>query len=94
MLNMIETKNKIKNSFIKNEIGFYAMAAASLFGVMEMPAHYLRDNLLPVAKIAVAETVTHRDSVPTPIQREKAETGAEFVSYSESQRTPGRTGNV
>ena len=68
---------------------------ASVAGIAELPAHLLRDSyLMPPAKVAVVETGESGNGNVNPLQRERSEVRIERVSYSESQRTPARSGKV
>ena len=96
---MIENKNTFINKIEEKKnnlaVGLGVMSLASVAGIAELPAHLLRDSyLMPPAKVAVVETGESGNGNVNPLQRERSEVGIERVSYSESQRTPARSGRV
>lgn len=88
---MNKNKNIINNVNKAGNIGMYMMSIASIAGIMELPSHYLKDTFITPPKYATVANPTSKDN-PDPIQREKEEIGEQYVSYAESQRTPGRAG--
>lgn len=83
-------KIKINNTnitAISRQLGFALMTIATLAGLVEMPERPMKAALL-----APAYAVGSQSSDSNPLRREREEAGPHYISYSATQRTPGRTG--
>jgi hypothetical protein len=88
---MLDKTNIIKN--IRNtsfEIGTIVMTIAAVVGMLELPAH--NPNRVFAPQSVNISSSSNLSELNNPVRREKEEGGQVFVSYAESQRTPGRTG--
>lgn len=65
------------------------MTAAATVGMLELPDHPNARIVVPSQPALVAVT-SGEDT--NPLRREREETAPHHISYSETQRTPGRTG--
>ena len=63
------------------------MTVATLAGLVEMP-----DRPFKVALLAPAYATAGESKGANPLRREREESGPHYISYSATQRTPGRTG--
>jgi hypothetical protein len=74
-----------------SELGVAIMTLATVVGMLELPDHSVNTRyILPGQPIKV--TVNDMNDMTNPIRRDKEDTNQEYVSYSESQRTPSRSG--
>jgi hypothetical protein len=84
---------KIKNvelldlPVVAANLGLVAMAAAATIG--SMPEHFDSRVVLPNQPVLARAESSDQSN---PLRREKEETAAHFISYSEVQRTPSRSG--
>ena len=83
---------KVKNKNINitsytRQIGFALMTIATVAGLVEVP-----ERPLKAAMLIPAYAVTSQSSGSNPLRREREEAGPHYISYSATQRTPGRTG--
>lgn len=90
-----KTKNKVyKNmSQVANTAGVLMMTAAATLGMVEIPNH---PNKVAIAPQPVFEAVDPGKFMNElgQIRREREETHPHAISFSVSQRTPGRTGRA
>ncbi len=66
------------------------MSLATIVGMMRMPNHSVNRYVLPGQVIRVETNNT--DDINNPVSREKDDVVPAYVSYSETQRTPSRSG--
>ncbi|HEX5744447.1 MAG TPA: hypothetical protein VFX84_03310 [Candidatus Saccharimonadales bacterium] len=73
--------------------GVVLMTALITLGLLEMPEHAKR---VIVPQTPVPELVGNSEQTNPghSLRREREETGPHYVSYSVTQRTPGRTGRA
>ena len=88
MLEKINIDNLINRKI--SDIGIAVMTLATVVGMLELPGHTPNRFVLPAQTATV--TANNLNEVNNPIRREKEEAVSQYVSYSESQRTPGRSG--
>jgi hypothetical protein len=86
--------DKIKKLKMTNRVAFDVgttlMAMATVVGMLELSTHSINKVIAPLQPVYVAN---HSSSdFSNSMRREKEEAGTVYVSYSESQRTPGRAG--
>jgi hypothetical protein len=74
------------------EAGLVVMTFATMVGMLELPSHTVNRVVLPTQVMSFASNSNNSSELNNPIRREKEETTSEYISYSESQRTPGRFG--
>ena len=75
--------------------GILLMTAAVTTGLMEMPNHPDRRVVVPnQPAVAMASQPTDQPGQGSQLRREREEVGPHYVSYSVTQRTPGRTGKI
>ncbi len=81
--------NTDKFNTVAMQAGLILMTAAATIGMVELPEHpnKVAINMQPVFAVA-----SDNASEPNPLRREREETAPHFISYSVTQRTPGRTG--
>jgi hypothetical protein len=95
---MIENKNNLIKTLEETKkaisLSLGVMSLASIASVMELPAHFGDSYLAPSKDTVVDSQQVNGVNNLNPLQREKTEVGIEHVSYSESQRTPSRSGSV
>jgi hypothetical protein len=72
------------------QLGLVAMAAAATLGTM--PDHADKRVVLPNQPLFRAEETSNQEN--NPIRREREESAPHFISYSEVQRTPARSGKL
>jgi hypothetical protein len=72
------------------QFGFLLMAAAATVGMMELPEHF--NSRVATPGQPTLALVAERGADQNAQRREREETGPHYVSYSVSQRTPGRSG--
>ncbi|MDL2342270.1 MAG: hypothetical protein QFB87_04305 [Patescibacteria group bacterium] len=83
-------KIKINNKNITSaarQLGMILMTVATVAGLVEMPERPQKAALLTPAYVLAGDT---KDA--NPVRREREEAGPHYISYSATQRTPGRTG--
>jgi hypothetical protein len=86
--------DKIKNMKIADkvalDVGTSLMTMATVVGMLELSTHSFNRTVVPLQPAYVSN---HSGSdFNNSFRREKEEAGTLYVSYSESQRTPGRAG--
>ena len=79
--------NKTNITSVTRHLGFALMSIATVAGLVEMPERPQKAALL-----IPAYAVTSQSSDSNPLRREREEAGPHYISYSATQRTPGRTG--
>lgn len=75
---------------IATRAGFLLMATAATIGLVELPEHFNTRVVapgMPAVMLVAEQTGEHG-----PQRREREETGPHYISYSVTQRTPGRSG--
>ncbi len=96
---MLSVMPKTKKSKIYTEaltdaaqrLGLAAMSAALVLSVLELPDDAKR-VILPSQPAPVWANSGDNSNDNNPIRREREETAPHFISYSEIQRTPSRSG--
>jgi len=92
---MLKTKiPKIDADMVSDAVqraGLVAMSAALTLCLLEMPDDAKR-AILPMRTVPVWANAGQQGSDTNPIRREREETAPHFISYSEVQRTPTRSG--
>ena len=86
----INTIQKTSRNLVSlaEQVGMLLMATATVTGMMELPNHPNNRVILPgQPSFAMA---TENEEQNNPIRREREETEQHYISYSVSQRTPGR----
>jgi hypothetical protein len=90
--------NKNKNSITLDKLnqvaaqaGLILMTAAVTLGMFELPDHPNSRIVLP-NQPALALAGENNEEANNPIRREREESAPHFISYSEVQRTPSRSG--
>lgn len=73
------------------QIGILLMTLAATIGMVELPDH-LNSKIITPSQPAFAYATSGNDQ--NPLRREREESAPHYISYSESQRTPGRTREV
>ena len=86
MSHKININNKNITSLTR-QLGFALMTIATVAGLVEIP-----ERPLKAAFLVPAYAVTSQSSDANPLRREREEAGPHYISYSATQRTPGRTG--
>ena len=74
---------------VTRQLGFALMTIATLAGLVEIPERPLKAAILTPAYV-----INSQGSDTNPLRREREEAGPHFISYSATQRTPGRTGRI
>jgi hypothetical protein len=75
---------------ISQQIGIVLMTAAATVGMLELPDHLGAKVVVPnQPAFAFASESTEGAN---PLRREREESAPHYISYSVSQRTPGRYG--
>lgn len=72
---------------VTRQLGLALMTIAALAGLVEMPERPFKAALL-----APAYAINSQSRDMNPVRLERQEAGPHYVSYSATQRTPGRTG--
>lgn len=83
-------KIKINNkniTIVARQLGFALMTIATVAGLVEMPERPHKAALL-----TPAYALSSQSSDSSLLRREREESGPHYISYSATQRTPGRTG--
>lgn len=86
-----------KLNIVAIQAGLVLMTAAATLGMVEAPEHSSKIIVPNQPAFAMATApVDHAASSESsePIRREREETHPHHLSYSTSQRTPGRTGRT
>jgi hypothetical protein len=92
----IKTKNQKFTAETLNTVamqaGLLLMTAAATVGMIELPEHpnKVAVNVQP----AFAMVSDSNRNEPNSLRREREETAPHYISYSVTQRTPGRTGRI
>ena len=76
---------------IAQQAGVILMSAAVTMGMLELPDHQNSKIVLP-NQPALEVAGEHTNETNNPIRREREEAAPHFISYSEVQRTPSRSG--
>jgi hypothetical protein len=88
-----KTKNEnLSEKFnqISTGIGIAVLSLASTYGMIDLPSH--ARAIVPTTRPAFAyANDNYANSGSNPVQRTREETEQHYVSYSVSQRTPGRS---
>lgn len=87
----INTTNELLSQIGLNA-GLTLMALATAIGIVEIPDHLKvrTEALVPVR--ANMSQINQEISQENSFRREREESGPNYISYSVSQRTPGRSG--
>lgn len=88
-------KIKINDRFnrLGTELGMAVMTFATVVGMLELPNHTVNRIALPNQTVTVtSNSLNNLNEINNPIRRDKEEAAPQYISYSESQRTPGRSG--
>jgi hypothetical protein len=72
--------------------GILLMAAAATLGMFEVPDNPDRKTVIVPNQPAFATASQPTGDQGTTLRREREEAGPHYISYSVTQRTPGRTG--
>jgi hypothetical protein len=72
------------------QAGLLLMSAAVTLGMLEPSDHLGRQVVLPNQPAFALARIN--DDLNNPLRRESEETAPHYVSYSEGQRTPARSG--
>ncbi|MDB5164497.1 MAG: hypothetical protein JWL89_123 [Candidatus Saccharibacteria bacterium] len=89
-----KTKNDKANinlTELAQQAGIVLMTVAATVGLLELPEHPNARIVVPNQPSLVAVGVNNEGG-NNPLRREREETAPHHISYSEIQRTPGRTG--
>ena len=88
----IETKNdkNVNLAELAQQAGIVLMTVAATVGLMELPEHPNARIVVPNQPAMAVVGVNNEGN--NPLRREREETAPHHISYSEIQRTPGRTG--
>jgi hypothetical protein len=92
MNSKIKTEN-LSNKFnnLSYGLGVVMLSLASTYGMLDLPQH-ARAQILSTSRPAFAYANSNDNSGKNnPIQKTREETEQNYVSYSVSQRTPGRS---
>ena len=89
--------NKTKNeksalTKISSQIGIVLMSVATTFGMVEINNHAKAQILVPARAVFASENQITQNSNNSSILRDREEIAPHFISYSETQRTPSRSG--
>jgi hypothetical protein len=76
---------------ISQQIGLVLMAAAATFGIVELPDRASAKVVVPSQPTFAFATQLSQEG-NNPLRREREESAPHYISYSVTQRTPGRTG--
>ena len=87
---MIKTKIDTEISRYAKELGLGLMTLATVVGMLELPSHTIGRAVLSSPTTSLNSN--NSNQLNNPLRREKEENTIEYVSYSESQRTPSRSG--
>lgn len=94
----IKTKNKNKTAIklhnLTAQLGILLMTAATTLGTLETSTHLKSPIILPTRAVFANENVNNEMEKENPIIREREESPPHFISYSVTQRTPGRSGKI
>jgi hypothetical protein len=88
-----KTKNDKTNTNLTElaqQAGVVLMTVAATVGLLELPEHPNSRIVVPNQPSLVTVGVNSESN--NPLRREREETAPHHISYSEIQRTPGRTG--
>jgi len=77
---------------VSRQAGIVLMTAAVTVGMLDLPEHDKRVIVPTQPKLAFAEEENGDTNLNNPLRREREEAGPHYISYSVTQRTPGRTG--
>ncbi len=77
---------------ISQQAGIVLMTAAVTVGMLDMPEQDRRVIVPNQPAFAFADNNESGSNNPLRRERESEETGPHYISYSVTQRTPGRTG--
>ncbi len=75
---------------VSQQIGILLMTTAATVGMLELPDHQGAKIVLPNQPIFAK--VTENEDFANPLRREREESAPHYISYSEVQRTPSRSG--
>jgi len=73
------------------KLGIVMMATATLLGLVEIPEHGNRVNMLAQPSFAYASQHSENGST---LRREREESAPHYISYENTQRTPARSGKA
>jgi hypothetical protein len=73
------------------QLGIVLMAAATLLGVVEIPEHNNRLNMITQPTYTFAAEHFNNGST---LRREREESAPHYISYETTQRTPARSGKA
>lgn len=77
---------------ISQNIGLVLMSAAATFGMLELPDHPNAKVVVPNQPVFAFATQLSEEGNNNVLRREREESAPHYISYSVTQRTPGRTG--
>jgi hypothetical protein len=91
--------NKTKTPTIQQKLadvaaqsGMLLMATAATFGMLELPDHPDKRVIVPTRPVFAFADESAPTGSDNTLRREREEAGPHYISYSVSQRTPGRSG--
>jgi hypothetical protein len=87
--NTVSSTEKMRN--LSAQLGIILMSAAATIGMLEMPDHSKAQILVP-ARAVFAYANENSNDPANSIRRERDEEAPHYLSYSETQRTPSRSG--
>ena len=92
-MSKIKTVETFKDRSVETaqQLGIVLMTAATLMGVVEVPEHGNRVNMLVQPTFAFA--AEHSENGST-LRREREESAPHYISYENTQRTPARSGKA
>ena len=75
------------------QVGLALMTFAATFGMIHLPENHNKQAIAP-SQLVFEHVNAGAEHGNEAQRREREETGPHYISYSNSQRTPGRTGRV
>jgi len=85
-------QNKITDAAAQS--GMLLMATAATLGMLELPDHPDKRVIVPSRPVFAFADENTQTGTDNTLRREREEAGPHYISYSVSQRTPGRHGKV
>lgn len=77
---------------VAQQSGTVLMAAAVTLGMLELPDH--QGSKIVVPNQPAIAFAGEKNNENNPVRREREESAPHFISYSEIQRTPSRSGKI
>ncbi|HUA13637.1 MAG TPA: hypothetical protein VL989_04000 [Candidatus Sulfotelmatobacter sp.] len=90
----IEKTTLEKMSQLSTQLGVLLMSVATTVGMIEINNHVKTQVLTPARAVVSSENQVEENYNSSNLVKDRDDVAPHFISYSETQRTPSRSGRV